>query len=83
MGAKLSDGGSTGKGNSLKDKMYDKDFWRKMVLQEISAKRVSEKQKSESEKIIIIKEIVKIRCSYCGGLYDESNDRCPYCGGKR
>lgn len=28
----------------------------------------------------IIKEIVKIRCSYCGKLYDERLDKCPHCG---
>ena len=27
--------------------------------------------------------IVKIRCSYCGKLYDENNNSCSYCGGKR
>lgn len=26
--------------------------------------------------------IVKIRCSYCHTLYDETLDRCPHCGGK-
>ena len=31
----------------------------------------------------IIREVVKIRCSYCGNLYDEKYDKCPYCGGKR
>lgn len=30
-----------------------------------------------------IKEVVKIRCPYCGNLYNETVDRCPYCGGKR
>jgi rubrerythrin len=29
----------------------------------------------------IIREIVKIRCSYCGNLYDETEDKCPHCGG--
>jgi len=28
----------------------------------------------------IIKEIVKIRCRYCGKLYDQRLDRCPHCG---
>ena len=28
----------------------------------------------------IIKEIVKIRCRYCGKLYPERLDRCPHCG---
>jgi uncharacterized membrane protein len=31
----------------------------------------------------IIREVVKIRCSYCGNLYDESQDKCPYCGGPK
>jgi hypothetical protein len=31
----------------------------------------------------IIREIVKIRCPYCGNLYDETEDKCPNCGGTR
>jgi len=31
---------------------------------------------------IVIKEIVKIKCSYCGNLYDQGSNRCPYCGAK-
>jgi len=31
----------------------------------------------------IIREIVKIRCPYCGNTYDEKEDTCPYCGGKK
>jgi rubrerythrin len=31
----------------------------------------------------IIREIVKIRCSYCGNLYDETEDKCPHCGGNK
>jgi len=31
----------------------------------------------------IIREIVKIRCPYCGHLYEEKLDRCPHCGGKK
>jgi DNA-directed RNA polymerase subunit RPC12/RpoP len=31
----------------------------------------------------IIREVVKIRCSYCGNLYEETEDRCPHCGGKQ
>ena len=31
----------------------------------------------------IIREIVKIRCPYCGNLYDEDQDKCPTCGAKR
>jgi len=35
------------------------------------------------EKETIIKEIVKVRCPYCGKLYGESLDKCPYCGASR
>jgi predicted Zn-ribbon and HTH transcriptional regulator len=28
----------------------------------------------------ILREIVKIRCRYCGRLYEERLDRCPHCG---
>jgi hypothetical protein len=30
----------------------------------------------------IIREVVKIRCPYCHGLYDETLDTCPHCGAK-
>jgi hypothetical protein len=42
-----------------------------------------EKQPKATE---IIREkivIVKVRCPYCGKLYDEALDVCPHCGGKR
>lgn len=33
---------------------------------------------------VIQKEVVvKIRCSYCGTLYDETLDKCPNCGGRK
>lgn len=31
----------------------------------------------------ITREVVKIRCPYCGNLYDETEDKCPNCGGTR
>lgn len=32
---------------------------------------------------IISKEVVKIRCQYCGTVYNiAERDRCPHCGGK-
>jgi len=30
----------------------------------------------------VIREVVKVRCRYCGRLYEERLDSCPYCGGK-
>jgi rubrerythrin len=32
---------------------------------------------------VVVKEIVKIRCSYCGKLYDQGLDKCPHCGASR
>lgn len=86
LGAKLVDTGSTRKGIKLIGKLYDRKFWKKTVLQGISEKPLeleTERVPSVAERTIIIREIVKIRCRYCGGLYDEVKDRCPYCGGKR
>jgi hypothetical protein len=31
---------------------------------------------------IIVKEIVKIRCRYCGFTYDQGLDNCPNCGAR-
>lgn len=40
--------------------------------------------RSRTKEIVKEKEvIVKIRCSYCGTLYNETLDRCPHCGAKR
>jgi len=35
------------------------------------------------ERETVIKEIVKVRCRYCGQLFDSTLDKCPHCGGKR
>lgn len=85
LGAKLVDTGSTRKGAVLKGKMYSKEFWEKTAFEGTSAKplALAKERTSVAEKVIIIKEIVKIRCPYCGALYDEVNDKCPHCGGKR
>ena len=86
LGAKLVENGSTKKGTKLVGKLYDREFWEKIVLEGISEKPlVLERQRGPNvaERTIIVREVVKIRCPYCGGLYDEVKDRCPYCGGKR
>lgn len=31
---------------------------------------------------VILKEIVKIRCRYCGFTYDQGLDNCPNCGAR-
>jgi hypothetical protein len=32
---------------------------------------------------IVIKEVAKVNCRYCGALIDTTVDRCPYCGAPR
>lgn len=85
LGATLVDLGSTMKSSKLKEKMFSEEFWQKAVKEGLTEKPlVLRKEKpSVAEKVVIIREVVKIRCPYCGGLYDEVKDRCPYCGGKR
>jgi len=35
------------------------------------------------EKETVIREVVKVRCQYCGKLYDETRGKCPHCGAPR
>ena len=44
-------------------------------------------QKEDSHAIdnkdkVIVKEIVKVRCRYCGFTYDQGLDSCPNCGAR-
>jgi hypothetical protein len=40
--------------------------------------------RSRAKEIVREKEvIIKIRCPYCGTLYDETLDKCTHCGAKR
>jgi hypothetical protein len=32
---------------------------------------------------IVIKEVVKVKCRYCGALIDSTVERCPFCGAPR
>jgi len=63
-------------------------WWIVSIIKMIKTRgRVQGETASENQPIIkekeIIREIVKIRCSYCGNLYDEKLDNCPHCGGKK
>jgi len=40
-------------------------------------------EESTTREVLIQREIVKIRCHYCGNLFDERLDKCPHCGGKQ
>jgi hypothetical protein len=68
--------------SGLKGEKHPPEFWRTMALQ---AKELKEPQPIAKEKDVIIEKevIVKVKCPYCGGLYDETLDTCPNCGAKR
>ena len=34
-----------------------------------------------STAVVIERQVVKVRCRYCGNLSNEVDGRCPYCGG--
>jgi hypothetical protein len=48
-------------------------------------KQAGQGQEPSQQQVIrereITREIVKIRCQYCGNLYDQGLDKCPHCGG--
>jgi len=32
---------------------------------------------------VVVKEVVKVKCSYCGSLIDSTAEKCPFCGATR
>jgi DNA-directed RNA polymerase subunit RPC12/RpoP len=58
------------------------NFWRMMKSGKSQDQTYTQPEPPVAEKEII-REIVKVRCPYCGNLYDEGQDKCPYCGAKR
>jgi rubrerythrin len=32
---------------------------------------------------VVIREVAKVNCKYCGTLIPTTVDKCPYCGGPR
>lgn len=86
VAAKLISVDSQKKGTNLLNKMYSREFWERMPFsshERWNSEQVTKEMPGEVTKTVIIREVVKIRCPYCSGLYDEVNDRCPYCDGKR
>ena len=41
-----------------------------------------EDRKLMTHEKVIVKEIVKIRCRYCGVTYEQGMDNCPNCGAR-
>jgi len=59
--------------------------WKNTFKQaETEQEHLGTQQPTREREIIREKEvIVKIRCPYCRGTYDETLDECPHCGAKR
>jgi uncharacterized membrane protein len=59
------------------------NFWRTVKYDRAESQAITQPAQPPAAEKEIIREIVKIRCPYCGNLYDEDQDKCPYCGAKR
>lgn len=85
--AKLVNANTSGGGSELLQEEHKPEFWLHMALEgrkSIKPKKISSQQVVKEKEIIKEKEvIVKIRCSHCDNLYDETLDRCPHCGASR
>lgn len=77
--AVLVTAGVDGKGADLLNVEHPLGFWQRLALLGLKEKQ----EKVIKEREVIVKEIVKIRCSYCRKLYDESLSKCPNCGASR
>jgi len=79
--------GKERKGSSLLNRMYSADFWKELATPTPATRSEEDPNPTKAprmpSRVVIIREVVKIRCRYCGGLFDEVQDRCPYCEGKR
>jgi ribosomal protein L32 len=78
-GAQLVLAGVDEKGADLLQVEHPLGFWQRLALLGLKEKQ----EKVIKEREVIVKEIVKIRCSYCHKLYDESLSKCPNCGASR
>jgi hypothetical protein len=59
------------------------NFWRAIKNRGTGDQSVNQPAPPPEATKEIIREVVKIRCPYCGSLYDEAEDKCPNCGAKR
>lgn len=60
-------------------------FWRMIRVGRTFGQTSSEMQpvQSVASEKEIIREVIRIRCPYCGNLYDENQTKCPNCGANR
>ena len=69
--------------SALKFKLRRLSFKRRAPREETSKQYSQENLKHHTIKEkIVIREIVKIKCSYCGSLYEQTSNRCPHCGAR-
>jgi hypothetical protein len=54
----------------------NKDDW----INEINSQRNKLLVNQVIKEKIIVKEVIKIKCPYCGTIYEHSHTRCPHCG---
>ena len=59
------------------------NFWRSLKYRGAEGQVVNPQGQSPEATKEVIREVVKIRCPYCGSLYDEDENKCPNCGAQR
>jgi len=86
--AKLIEEGTSGLGAAYLEEEKNPTFWFNMI--EKTSEKSLKKMEISAQPIVREKEIirekeviVKVKCPYCGKLYNEVMDICPHCGGKR
>ena len=78
--AKLEKESYDGKGREHLGIEHKPEFWSRLAFE---GRADSQEKRTIVRETKIVREIVKIRCQFCGNLYNESIDRCPYCAGHR
>ena len=82
--AELVNVGASNKGNDYLNQRYEPTFWFDKVQNKPVEKTITPQPIVKEKEIVREKEvIVKVKCQYCGKLYNEVLDVCPHCGGKR
>ena len=80
----IDDDGVERWGTPQQVKEWEKEREARIEREQERLREIEEKRKAVLLKeTTIIKEIVKVRCRYCGRLYDASLDKCPNCGASK
>jgi hypothetical protein len=78
--AKLEKASNDRKGEEYLGQEHEPEFWGRIVFE---GRAIWQERRGIIREKETIREIVKIRCQFCGNLYNETIDRCPHCGGHR